>query len=129
MEQTNYPTFIFNLKVNREELIKFAFSLALLEYNIDRDKKIEFSNRELDVLTLLYNRGGIDNSEGMDKFVLECFEKGFIRSNSTQSIRNIFTKARAIGFIKRRTVNNWKIAILPNTDSQIIIKSLLTNVE
>ena len=92
-----------------------------------RNLKVSLNDRELDILTLLYLQGGISSNSELDEFSKLCFEKGFTKKYSPQAIRNIFTKARHIKFVKRKLSNNWKIVIIPNTTSDdLILKCLIT---
>ena len=92
-----------------------------------RNLKVSLNDRELDILTLLYLQGGISSNSELNEFSKLCFEKGFTKKYSPQAIRNIFTKARHIKFVKRKLSNNWKIVIIPNTTSDdLILKCLIT---
>lgn len=110
--------------LRRESLIKILLILELEK----RGKNYNISNRELDIIVYLYTIGGVSNKETMESFIGGCFEKGYIRNNSEQSIRNVLTKGRNLGLIRRRTANNWKVEIIPQVENEkMAVNCLLTD--
>lgn len=110
--------------LRRESLIKILLILELER----RGKYYDISDRELDIIVYLYTIGGVSNREGMDSFIEECLKRKFIRKYSEQSIRNVLTKGRNLGLIRRRTANNWRVEVIPPIENEkIAVNCLLTD--
>lgn len=116
--------------LKREDLLRIVLLLEQERYNSDKieKKKVYFSNRELRILIYLYMINGISSSEEMDNFIETCYSIGLTKVISPQSVRNVLTKAREIGWVKRPSSNTWKVIIIPNTIEEVFyIRSLMTN--
>lgn len=112
--------------LSKRTLIKFLFQIELEKYNL-KNKPVNFSDRELNILTELYMRGGVSDSPSMLKFIEDCHLLGFTKVVSPQSVRNVLTLAREIKFLRRRTSNNWQVEIIPYTDSpHLMINCILS---
>ena len=116
--------------LKREDLLRVVLLLEQERYNSDKmgRKKVNFSNRELSVLVYLYIINGISSAEEMVNFIETCYSLGFTKVISPQSIRNVLTKAREIGWVKRPSSNTWKVIVIPDSLEEVFyIRALMTN--
>ena len=117
---------------NKLNVVRLSIYSKLIENGI----LSEFTNREVDVLANLYLFGGTEDKESLVRFADDCFEKGFTeeqkgKSTYGNSVRNVFSKARKLGVIKRKKVNDWRISklFLPEYEGTeyIAFKALVSN--
>lgn len=127
-EQNTIRVIEDKIKFNKESLIKIHLFIKFVQNHLSG----KFSDREVDILSLLYTYGGITNKQTMDDFSMKCFDNKLCDKYSVQSIRNVLGKAREFGIVKRRKSNNWKITddYLPRIEDNILVfKYMLTNLE
>ena len=91
--------------IDKVNLIKVHLFIKLVENSISDI----LSDRELNILSYLYIYGGITDKDSMEDFSSKCFIMNLSEKNSIQSVRNALGKARELGVVKRRKVNNWKL--------------------
>lgn len=111
--------------ISKAEQIKVHLFIKLVE----KKKEDELSARELSILSQLYVYGGVIDKSSMEEFSTICFNIGLCETDSVQSVRNALGKARELGVVKRRKVNNWKIddEYLPKLpiDNDLVFKYLI----
>lgn len=117
------------ITMDKVNLIKVHLFIKLVENSLSDI----LSDRELNILSYLYVYGGITDKDSMEDFSNRCFVKGISETNSIQSVRNALGKARELGVVKRRKVNNWKLddTYLPKLpiDNNLVFKYILqTNI-
>lgn len=126
---STYPTIVDSIKLTElKDLIKIHFYIKMIEKKVDIT---EFSDRELSILAELYIYGGLSSKKDLQDFTDLCSSKGLTK-NSVQSVRNILSKARILGVVKRPKENNWFIIkdYLFKIDSKnLIFKYIIHNVE
>lgn len=111
--------------MDKVNLIKVHLFIKLVENSISDI----LSDRELNILSYLYVYGGIIDKDSMEDFSNKCFVMALSEKDSIQSVRNALGKARELGVVKRRKVNNWKLddSYLPKlpVDNDLVFKYLL----
>lgn len=124
---------IFLTGLSKRSLVRIAFVLELERFNMDKveEEKVTFSERELNILTELYLMGGTTSPSDMEQLIDTCYFQKLTAVKSPQSIRNVLTKARNIKFIKRKSANDWKVNVIPDTADapHLVVQTLLTNYE
>ena len=125
--QNNISLIEDTILINKAEQVKVHLFIKLVE----NKKENELSGRELGILSELYVYGGITDKSSMEHFSTICFNIGLCETDSVQSVRNALGKARELGVVKRRKVNNWKIddEYLPKLpiDNDLIFKYIVKN--
>lgn len=122
----NISTLDKNIKLKKEDLIKVYLYITLIE----KGCMDCFSDRELSILALLYNINGINNDKELKYFSTLCFDKHLTKIDSVQSVRNVLSKARSKGIVKRKSSNNWRIdssILTPNDNEFMAFRYFLTN--
>ena len=113
--------------MDKVNLIKVHLFIKLVENSISDI----LSDRELNILSYLYVYGGITDKDSMEDFSNRCFVMALSEKDSIQSVRNALGKARELGVVKRRKVNNWKIddTYLPKLpiDNDLVFTYILKN--
>lgn len=120
------PVIEQNIQVEKIDLIKIFLYITLLK----RGLVDNFSDRELSIISNLYCKNGTTSKEELNLFIEDCYELGFSKPGSDNSIRNVFSKARRLGILKREKANKWRVqeGYLPKYNSDILVfKYLLTN--
>lgn len=125
--QTELPVVESKKKIDS----KFGLvKIHLFIYLVENNKSENYTNRELEVLTHLYCGKGIEDKESMQQFFQFCYKNNYVKEGAENSIRNIFSKAKEDGILKRKKVNHWKFQkdLLSEYDSDVLVfKYLLTN--
>lgn len=113
------------ITMDKVSLIKIHLFIKLVENSISDI----LSDRELNILSFLYAYGGITDKVSMEDFSNRCFHMALSEKDSIQSVRNALGKARELGVVKRRKVNNWKLDdnYLPKLpiDNDLVFKYIL----
>lgn len=113
------------VSIDKVNQIKVHLFIKLVE----NKKEDVLSDRELNILSELYVYGGIIDKDSMQHFSNICFTKQLCEKDSVQSVRNALGKARELGVVKRRKVNNWKIddTYLPKLpiDNDLVFKYII----
>lgn len=113
------------VSIDKVNQIKVHLFIKLVE----NKKEDVLSDRELNILSELYVYGGIIDKDSMQNFSNICFIKQLCEKDSVQSVRNALGKARELGVVKRRKVNNWKIddIYLPKLpiDNDLVFKYII----
>lgn len=115
-----------NLILPKEDLVKIHLYIKLTQDN----KSNKFSDRELRIISRLYMNGGVNSNKEFKDFSDGCFEKNLCKSGAYNSIRNVFTKGRECGLLKRKSSNNWKLHenyILETKSDILVLKYFLSN--
>ena len=112
--------------MDKEDVARVAMFSKLIE------KKLlhKFSNNSFEILVNLYLHGGTTSKESLNIFVKSCYNKKLAKPGAENSIRNTLTLARANGIIKRKSVNNWKIAesfMKQCSGEYLVHRNLMTN--
>lgn len=99
---------------NKREVMRLFLYIKLLE------KGVKTSNTELNVLMELYEFGGYYNQEQETHFFTKCINSKF--RTSDQSIRNVLTKFKNVGVVKKVKIHQRYISeeFLPKIDSQMV---------
>lgn len=115
-------------KLPIEKIVKIHLFIKLIQDN----KESEYSDRDLNILTLLHTIKGTKNKEEFNNFLELCYSKEFSKQGAANSIRNTLGRAKLDGFVKRKSCNNWRIdkLKLKELDSDIVFfKYLITNID
>lgn len=123
--------FILETKIDKLDIHKIT-RIHLFIKMVQKDIDGEFSDKEMKILSELYVFGGTENKLDLDKFSELCFQKELSKEGSTNSIRNVLSKARKFNIINRKQSNKWvinKSYILPLDSPNVLFKYLLTNID
>lgn len=120
------PVIEQNIQVEKIDLIKIFLYISLLKRGLIE----KFSDRELSIISNLYCKNGTSSKEDLNLFIDNCYNLGLGKKGSENSIRNVFSKGRNLGILKRDKANKWNLQeeYLPKYNSNILVlKYLLTN--
>lgn len=105
MEVRDNKLFVVESKIqtSKRKLVKIYLLFKLIENNLEK----EFSDGELDILVNLYIFGGVSDREMFKSFLNNSYKLGLSKKGSN-SIRNLFGKARIHGILIRKSSSNWQ---------------------